>query len=293
MATRMVVRLMVLAFLLVIADVAYTPSNHRQEVRALATRAPDTTAYMRTAGALGHPVRLRAWVPLTAIAPVAACAVILAEDEDFFDKGTVSWRTQRRLFQRLARGDFSQGGSGVSQQLARNLFLSPDRTPRRKAREYLLAHELSRTLPKERLLELYLNLAEWGDGVWGIEAASRHYFGVSASALTTSQAVVLATFLPAPRRGLPYVLGGYPRIRQEGLVRKLWRSRLLSDAELRETVDRVREWRDRVRTSRNARDGWAHVATLMGPEPPSFTASTWTRGAPPLARLCDPRRRGV
>ncbi len=142
---------------------------------------------MRRAARSGHPVRRLTWVPLDSIAPVAACAIVLAEDEDFFDKGTVSWRAQRVLAQRMLRGDFTRGGSGLSQQLARNLFLTADRTPRRKAREYLLAYQLSHALPKSRMLELYLNVVEFGEGTWGIEAASRRYFGVSASQLTASQ----------------------------------------------------------------------------------------------------------
>lgn len=293
MATRMVTRLLALALLLVLADVAYTPWGHRRRVRALAADAPGTTSYMHSAGKMGHAVREHTWVPLTAIAPVAACAVVLAEDDQFFEIGTLSWRAQRSLMQRLLRGDYSRGGSGINQQLARNLFLAPDLTPRRKAREYLLAHELSHTLSKERTLELYLNVIEWGDGVWGIEAASQHYFGIPASALTTSQAVVLATFLPSPRRELQYVLGEYPLRRQEAIARKLWRARLLSDADFRESLDRIRAWRGYVRATGDARGGWVHVAELMGPEPAPFTASRWTKGALPLARLCDTRRRGV
>ena len=292
MSARIIVRLVGAGVLLVIADLALTSWAVRSNVRALATGIPDTTSFMREATATGHPVRRRVYVPLERIAPGAACAVVLAEDEEFFEKGTVSWRSQRALLQRMLHGDFSRGGSGISQQLARNLFMAPDRTPRRKMREYVIAYELSHALSKVRLLELYLNVAEWGEGIWGIEAASQHYFGVSAEALTSAQGVVLASFLPAPRRELQYVVGPLASRRQEAIAKKLWRSRLLSDNEHLETIERMREWRAHVRVGRNAREGWMLAAALMGPEPSSFTASLQHAGALPLASSCNVRRRG-
>ena len=292
MSARIIVRLVGAGVLLVIADLALTSWAVRSDVRALATGIPDTTSFMRDAAATGHPVRRRANVPLERIAPGAACAVVLAEDEEFFEKGTVSWRSQRALLQRMLHGDFSRGGSGISQQLARNLFMAPDRTPRRKVREYVIAYELSRTQSKVRLLELYLNVAEWGEGIWGIEAASQHYFGVSAEALTSAQGVVLASFLPAPRRELQYVVGPLASRRQEAIAKKMWRSRLLSDNEHLETIERMREWRAHVRVGRNAREGWMLAAALMGPEPSSFTASLQHAGSLPLASSCNVRRRG-
>lgn len=289
----MAVRIAAIAAILFVADLAWTQSAYRRQVQALASVVPDTTAFMRRAASAGHPVREFAWVPLDSIAPAAACAVVLAEDEEFFDKGTVSWRAQHVLAQRMLRGDFTRGGSGLSQQLARNLFLSAARTPRRKAREYLLAYELSHTLSKSRILELYLNVVEFGEGTWGIEAASRRYFGVPAAALTTTQGIVLASFLPAPRRELRYVLGAMARQRQEAIARKLWRARLLSDRDFPATLDRLRAWRAETRAAGSVRDGWARAAQLLGDEAPSFVASPSTEGAPPLARLCDARRRGL
>ena len=292
-AGRLLIRVGVVGAVLLLADLAYTPVAHRPRVQALASGVADTTAFMKRATRTGHPVRHFARTPLASIAPVAACAVVLAEDEEFFDKGTVSWRAQRVLAQRMLRGDFTRGGSGLSQQLARNLFLTGDRTPRRKAREYLLAYELSHELPKTRLLEVYLNVVEFGDGIWGIEAASQRYFGVSAAALTASQAIVLASFLPAPRRELRYVLGGMARDRQDAIARKLWKSRLLTDRDLSATLDRLREWRANARAAGDAREGWARAERLLGEEAPSFVASPSTPHALPLARLCDPRRRGL
>lgn len=282
-----------MALLLAAAEVALTPWVMGRQMQALATDVPGKTPFMQEAIADGHPVRRRQWVPLTAIAPVAACAVVLGEDERFFEVGALNWRAQRALMQRMLRFDFSRGGSGISQQLARNLFLTSRRTPRRKAREYLLAYELSHALSKERMLELYLNVVEWGDGIWGIEAASQHYFGVPAARLTTAQGVAIASFLPAPRRGLQYVLGPLATRRQEGIVRKLWLSRLLSDSEYSRTLERLREWRIQTLASRSAREGTTRATALMGPEPPSFGAATQSKGALPLSRLCNARRRGL
>lgn len=292
-SVRLLVRLLGLAVVLTLLDLAITPLLSRRRVEALTTSAPIPTAYMEWAARSGHPVRDHRWVPLNAIAPVAACAAVLAEDDEFFRQGTINWRAQRVLVSRMVRGDFSRGGSGLSQQLARNLFLHADRTPRRKAREYLLAHELAQALPKVRILELYLNVVEWGDGIWGIEASSQHYFGISASALTPAQAVVLTSFLPAPRRQLQYVLGDLASKRQEALVRKLWQARLLSDRGMLETLDRVREWRVQARATGSAREGWVRVAETMGDESPSFKASPAYPHAPPLPRLCNSKRRGL
>lgn len=287
------VRAVVFGLLLLLADALYAARARRPEVRRLLRERPDTTAYMRRASAAGHPVRAMTWVPLDRIAPVAACAVIVAEDEQYFDKGTISWKSQRVLLSRMLRGDFSRGGSGLSQQLARNLFLAPSRTPQRKLREYALAYELSTTLPKVRLLELYLNVVEWGEGIWGIEAASRHYVGVPAAELTPAQAVVLASFLPAPRRELQYVLGPLAGQRQAAIARKLWLARLLDDRAHGAVQERVREWRTQARVRGGARAGWEGVAAVMGPERPGFAAAPATPGALPLARLCDARRRGL
>ncbi|MBK6487756.1 MAG: transglycosylase domain-containing protein [Gemmatimonadetes bacterium] len=290
---RLLVRLVALASLLALADLAVTPVMSRRQVQALVVSAPSATAYMERAARAGHPVREYRWVPLPTIAPVAACAVVLSEDEDFFRQGSVTWRAQRVLMQRMLRGDFSRDGSGLSQQLAGNLFLNANRTPRRKAREYLLAHELGQALSKVRILELYLNVVEWGEGIWGIEAASQHYFGVAADSLTPAQAVVLTSFLPAPRRELDYVLGNLALQRQEAIIRKLWMARLLSDRGRMQTLDRVREWRTQTRLSGSAREGWARVAALMGDEAPSFEAAPADPLAPPLPRLCSTRRRGA
>ena len=273
------------------ADIALAPIIQRSAIRELVTTHPDPTSYMRYAAARGHPVRQLTWVPLSSIAPVAVCAVVLSEDQRYFEHGTLDWVSQRAFARNILHGDFRYGYSGIPQQLARNLFLSPERTISRKAKEYLLAYRISHTLTKDRLLELYLNVAEWGEGVWGIEAASQHYFGVSAASVTPLQAVLLASLLPAPRRELPFMLGPSASRRQENLVHGLWRTGLLNNLELGASLDRVREWQGHARINGNVRDAFMHTTTVIGDEWIEHQALESRFPSLPLARACDVTRR--
>src|SRR5439155_4933159 len=142
-------------------DLAWTWVGHRRIISALRDSIPATTAFMRQRANQGHPVRQRRWVPLDSIPPALVCTVLAAENVRFFEHGTLDWSNQHAMLYRALHGDWSRGGSGIAQQLARNLFLSPDRTLRRKLREYLLAYQSCHTFAKERQLELYLHLAGW------------------------------------------------------------------------------------------------------------------------------------
>jgi monofunctional glycosyltransferase len=127
--------------------------------------------------------------------------VVAAEDAKFLDHEGFDWEAiQKALERNERRGRVVAGGSTISQQLAKNLFLSGERSWLRKAREAVLTAMLELALDKRRILELYLNFAEWGEGVFGAEAAARHHFGVPASQLTEAQAAWLAAILPSPRR---------------------------------------------------------------------------------------------
>jgi len=127
-------------------------------------------------------------------------AVIASEDAAFPDHDGVDWRAIERAFDRnSARGRIAFGGSTITMQLAKNLFLSGERSYWRKAQELAIAYMLEAVMSKRRILEIYLNVAEWGVGVFGAEAAARHYFGVSAAQLTPAQAARLAVMLPRPR----------------------------------------------------------------------------------------------
>lgn len=141
------------------------------------------------------------WVPYSRISPYMAKAAIIAEDDKFWQhEGFDIEAIQKAIEKDLKAGKFKAGGSTISQQLAKNLFLTPTKSPIRKIREAIITWKLERSLSKRRILELYLNVAEWGEGIFGVEAASRHHFGKSASQLTAMEAARLAAVLPNPRR---------------------------------------------------------------------------------------------
>jgi monofunctional biosynthetic peptidoglycan transglycosylase len=127
-------------------------------------------------------------------------AIIVAEDAKFIDHDGFDWEgIQRAMDKNLRRGKIVAGGSTITQQLAKNLFLSGKRSMRRKAEEAVLTAMLEAVMNKRRIFEIYLNVAEWGENVFGAEAAARYYFGESAAALTPEQAARLAAMLPRPR----------------------------------------------------------------------------------------------
>ena len=141
------------------------------------------------------------WTPLSRIAPELQRAVIAAEDASFFVHEGFDWEGIRdAALYNLEAGELKRGGSTITQQLAKNLYLSSERSLFRKAREALITRSLEHRLTKKRILELYLNVAEWGRGVYGAEAAARHHFGKSASDLTADEAAWLAAILPSPQR---------------------------------------------------------------------------------------------
>ena len=165
--------------------------------------------YLETPGA-----RLRySWVPYQRISEHLKRAVVAAEDARFLDHEGFDWDAIQKAMQKNERrGKVVAGASTISQQLAKNLFLSGSRSWPRKAQEAIITWMMERTLSKRRILELYLNLAEWGEGVFGAEAAARHHFGVPAAALTAEQGAYLAAILPSPRRydrgrETPYIAG--------------------------------------------------------------------------------------
>jgi monofunctional biosynthetic peptidoglycan transglycosylase len=172
----------------------------------LAHRDPRTTAVIEQrrheAQVARRAFQLRQrWVPLDRISPRLLDAVVLSEDARFYRHGAFDWReVQAAAGESLASGRPLRGASTLSQQLAKNLWLGTERTAWRKVREAVLALKLERALSKRRILTLYLGVAEWGDGVFGAEAAAREHFGVPAAALTAAQSALLAAMLPAPRR---------------------------------------------------------------------------------------------
>ena len=176
------------------------------DVGRLARRVPDTTALMRQREAeaqrAGRQWRLRrTWVSYERISPLLRRAVLTAEDAAFYQHGGLDWTELKAAARRdLEEHRVVRGGSTITQQLAKNLYLGDQRTLTRKLTEVFVALRLERALSKRRIFELYLNLIEWGDGVFGAEAAARHYFGVSAADLSPRQATLLAAVIINPRR---------------------------------------------------------------------------------------------
>jgi membrane peptidoglycan carboxypeptidase len=144
------------------------------------------------------------WIPLWAISPRLQTAVVDWEDPRFFFHHGIDYPEIRRaLWEDLRAGSYRNGASTITQQVAKNLFLTPEKTPRRKLREAVLASRLETALSKDEILEIYLNIADWGDGLTGAEAASRAYFSKSAGDLSWDEAALLAGMLANPHRFNP------------------------------------------------------------------------------------------
>jgi monofunctional biosynthetic peptidoglycan transglycosylase len=175
------------------------------DVRDLRRTNPTTTAFMRLrereATSAGSPQRqAHRWVSYSRISPALAKAVRVAEDAGFWEHEGIDLGEIRASIQdNWTKGTPLRGASTITQQLAKNLYLSPARNPYRKVTELLIARRLEAELSKTRIMELYLNLIEWGDGIWGAEAAAQAYFGVHASDLSTEQAALLAAAIASPR----------------------------------------------------------------------------------------------
>ena len=141
------------------------------------------------------------WVPLSSISPYVMKAVIIAEDDKFWSHDGFDFEAMQKALEKdIKKKKFKAGGSTISQQLVKNLYLSPAKNPVRKIKEAILTWRLERQLSKRRIMELYLNVVEWGDGVFGIEAAARKHYGKSAAGLTAREAAELAAVIPNPRR---------------------------------------------------------------------------------------------
>ena len=195
------------------------------DVRPLRKENPPTTAFMelraREADKAGKkPRKVQRWVPYERISPSLKRAVIVAEDAAFFSHEGVDFDELEKSFEdSWAKGKRMRGGSTITQQLAKNLYLSPSRNPVRKIEELLIARRLEAELSKRRILELYLNFIEWGDGIWGAEAAARTYFQKPASALEADESALLAASIINPRRYSPARPSKY-LLRRQDLIRR-------------------------------------------------------------------------
>jgi monofunctional biosynthetic peptidoglycan transglycosylase len=175
------------------------------DVRPLKTSNPTTTAFieLRAAEARANgktPRRIMRWVSYNHISPNLKRAVLVSEDDAFWQHEGVDYeQLQQSIEVDWARGQLVRGASTITQQLAKNLYLSPSRNPLRKLRELIIARRMEAELKKVRILELYLNVIEWGDGIYGAEAASQAYFSAPASSLDSTRSALLAGAIVNPR----------------------------------------------------------------------------------------------
>ncbi len=194
-------------------------------IATMAVVAPQSTSFQRSQAwtqiaSTGTVVWRQQWVPYAEISDHLKRAVIASEDDSFVNHDGVDWTAIEKAWERNAQAEARaaqqqaktppnarpvkppkiRGGSTISQQLAKNLLLSGERTLLRKGQEFVLTLLLEQLLSKQRILEIYLNNVEWGNGVFGAEAAAQHYFRKSAARLTAAEAARLAVMLPAPKR---------------------------------------------------------------------------------------------
>jgi len=193
------------------------------DIARLGKENPVTTALMRQraaeARAAGKAYRVtQHWVSLERVPRHVVNAVVVAEDGTFFTHGGVDWFEVRASIEKdIRERRAARGGSTITQQVAKNLFLSTSKDPVRKVKELLITFLLERELSKERILEIYLNIVEWGPGIFGIDAAAESYFGKPASALTLDEGARLAAVIPSPLRHRPDTDGRYVN-RRTGIV---------------------------------------------------------------------------
>ena len=246
-------------------------------VAELSTQPPKTTAFMESRKAdlraEGKDDRLEyRWTSYGNISPYLRRAVLVAEDNDFYEHAGVDVKAMREALQRdWQRKKITRGGSTITQQLAKNLYLSPSRNPLRKVKEYFLARSLENHLSKKRILELYLNVVEMGERVYGAEAAARHYFGKSAAALTPAEAALLAGCLPNPRAMSPGAPNKRLRSRERMILARMRRWGYLAEEEV--LTAKKPEAPPRAPTTAPITQTTATTDTALEQTPPTDTAT--------------------
>jgi monofunctional biosynthetic peptidoglycan transglycosylase len=188
---------------------------------------PESTAFMRARLEIlqedNPKARLRQqWVPYQRISSHLKRAIVAAEDAKFVSHNGFDWDGIQKAYEKnLREGEIVAGGSTITQQLAKNLFFSGERTWWRKAQEAVVAVMIETVMSKRRILEIYLNVIEWGDGVFGAEAAARHHYGSSAAGLSAEQAARLASVVPSPRRYGPASDTAYLQRRTQTILARM------------------------------------------------------------------------
>lgn len=188
---------------------------------------PESTAFMRARLEIlqqdNPKARLRQqWVPYQRISGHLKRAIVAAEDAKFVSHNGFDWDGIQKAYEKnLREGEIVAGGSTITQQLAKNLFFSGERTWWRKAQEAVVAVMIETVMSKRRILEIYLNVIEWGEGVFGAEAAARHHYGITAAGLSPEQAARLAAVVPSPRRYGPASDTAYLQRRTQTLLARM------------------------------------------------------------------------
>lgn len=214
-----------LLFALVLVEYLTLPGI--SAIERLKKENPKTTALMKARVAENEDARTgwkvnQRWVPLSRMSPHLIHAVVVAEDGSFYDHEGFDWYEVRESFEKnIEEGRFARGASTITQQLAKNLYLSASKDPIRKLKEAIITMQLESSLSKNRLLEIYLNVIEWGNGVFGAEAAALRYFGKSASDLSREEAARMAAVIPRPLKFQPDGDSRYVRYRQKIILARM------------------------------------------------------------------------
>jgi monofunctional biosynthetic peptidoglycan transglycosylase len=231
----------VLLLLIASAAVAVDIILSMPDVADLRTRDPGTTALIeqrvREAARAGHPLTIQQeWVAFDRIPRLLKEAVRVAEDAAFYTHNGIDYIELRAAIKRdLDEGRFARGASTITQQLAKNLYLSTAKSPLRKLKEYFIARRLERALGKERIFHLYLNLIELGPGIFGVQAAARHYFDRDVAELDLEQAVRLTAVIPRPLRTDPRGASTWLRWRAAWILKTLRAAKVIGDEEYEAT----------------------------------------------------------
>lgn len=217
----------IIAVLAVCADILVTFVY--PDVSILKKHNPRTTAFMEyrkkqwADQGLNKTIDHR-WVRLKKVSPYLVKAVIIGEDDKFWKHDGFDFDAMKKALEKdIAEGKLKAGGSSISQQLAKNLYLSPSKNPLRKIKEAILTWRIEKNLSKKRIMEIYINVAEWGDGVFGIEAAAQYHYGKRARHLSAQEAVRLASVLPNPIVFNPRSTTGYVKKRSRAIYRVMRR----------------------------------------------------------------------
>ncbi len=181
--------------------------------------------------------KFRIWVPISSLPDIVIQAIVTAEDDTFFGHQGINYMATWDAFVLdVKKQRFARGGSTITQQMIKNVFLSREKTLGRKLREFILAREVEKILTKHQILEIYLNEVEWGENIYGIESASRYYLDKHAADLTASEAALLAGMLPNPRYFNPYKRMEKARGRQERVLFNMSLAKLLTENEYRSAL---------------------------------------------------------